>query len=65
MKFLTDIENEIDVIRDRIYDEIKDMPSSERTAYINSRAEAVMKQFNIRFVKSAVENTPEVIQHSP
>jgi hypothetical protein len=62
MKVSTDIENEIDGIRDKIYGKIKDMPPSERTAYINSRAEAIMKQFHIRFVKSTVENTLETVQ---
>jgi hypothetical protein len=47
MKFSTDIENEIDAIRDKIYNEVKDMPPMERVVYINSKAEAVMKQLPV------------------
>jgi hypothetical protein len=44
MNFSIDIENEIDAIRDKIYAKTKDMSPEDRAAYINSRAEAVMKQ---------------------
>ena len=57
MKWTTDIEDRIDAIRDEIYEEIKDMSSSERTAYFNAVAKEARDKYNFRVVKSAVENT--------
>jgi hypothetical protein len=47
MKLTSKIEDEVDAIRDRIYEEIKDMSPSEQTAFINARADAVCKEFGI------------------
>jgi hypothetical protein len=47
MKSPIDIEDEIDVIRDKIYAGTKNMSPEERAAYINSKAEAVMKQLKM------------------
>jgi len=58
MKMRTDIEDKIDVIRDKIYEEIKDMTSGERTAYFNAIAEEARKKYNFRVVKSALEKQP-------
>ena len=55
MKLTTDIEEEIDAIRDKIYEEIKDMTSSERTKYFNDIAEKARKVHGFRVLKSAVE----------
>ena len=57
MKWTTDIEDQVDAIRDKIYDEIKDMTSSERTEYFNAVAEEARKKHNFRVVKSAIEDT--------
>jgi glutamine synthetase type III len=62
MNFSTDIENEVDAIRDKLYNEIKDMSVSERSAYINSGAEAVIKQFDLRLVKSAVRSAADTVR---
>jgi hypothetical protein len=59
MKYSNDIEGEIDTIRDKIYEEIKNMSPSEHTAYFNRKAEETGKKYNFRFVKSAAENVPE------
>ena len=56
MKLTTDIEDEVDAIRDKIYDVIKDMSSSERTAYFNAIAEKARKEHGFRVVKSAIED---------
>ena len=38
MKLTTDIEDQVDAIRDEIYEEIKDMSPSDETAYFNAKA---------------------------
>ena len=40
----SDIEEEVDTIRDRLYSTIKDMKSGERVEYINARAREIMKK---------------------
>ncbi|GMO52091.1 MAG: hypothetical protein Pg6C_17420 [Treponemataceae bacterium] len=62
MKLTTDIEDEIDAIRDAIYEEIKDMSPAEETAYFNTEAEALSEKYNFRFAMSAGEiaRTPPV-----
>jgi len=49
----TQIEDNVDAIRDAIYEEIKDMTSEERTAYYNSIAEEARKKHNIHVIPSA------------
>jgi hypothetical protein len=39
LKLTTDIEDQVDAIRDKIYEEIKNMTTSEITAYFNAIAE--------------------------
>ena len=63
MKWTTDIEDEIDTIRDKIYDEIKDMTPGEETAYFNAIAEEARKKYNFRVVKSAKEGAAETVQY--
>jgi hypothetical protein len=63
MKYNNDIEDEIDAIRDKIYEEIKNMSPAEQTAYFNCRAKETGKKYNFRFVKSTAENTPEAVHH--
>jgi hypothetical protein len=55
MKLTTDIEDQIDAIRDKIYEEIKDMTSREETTYFNAIAEEARKKHNFRVIKSAVK----------
>jgi hypothetical protein len=47
------IEDEIDAIRDQIYEEIKDMSPAEETEYFRRETEAVIKQYSFRVAKSA------------
>jgi len=61
MKLTTDIEDEIDAIRDKIYEEIKNMTSSEETAYFNTIAEDARKKYNFLVIKSAVDDTAETL----
>ena len=60
MKLTTDIEDEIDAIRDKIYEEIKNMSPSEETSYFNTIAEEAKRKYNFRVVKSAVETVHQV-----
>ena len=53
MKLTTDIEDQIDAIRDKIYEEIKDMTSSEETAYFNALANEARQKYNFHVIKSA------------
>ena len=61
MKLKNDIEDQIDAIRDKIYEEIKDMTSSERTAHFNAIAEEARKKHGFHVIKSAVERTNEIL----
>ena len=63
MKLTTDIEDEIDAIRDRIYEEIKGMTPHEETAYFNTIAEEARKKHNFRVVKSAAGKPEETFRH--
>jgi bifunctional pyridoxal-dependent enzyme with beta-cystathionase and maltose regulon repressor activities len=60
----TDIEDEIDAIRDAIYEEIKGMTSEERTAYFNAIAEKARNEHNFRVVKSIVADSAEAVHSS-
>ena len=51
---LTDIEEQVDAIRDEIYEEIKDMSSRDETAYFSAKAKEAEEKHNFRVVKSAV-----------
>ena len=56
MKLTTDIEDEIDAIRNKIYEEIKEMTPGEEIAYFNAIAEDARKKYNFRVIKSAAED---------
>jgi hypothetical protein len=45
----TPVEEEVDAIRDRIWEEIKDMTIEEWCAFIDRRTAPVMKEFGIKF----------------
>jgi hypothetical protein len=44
----TPVEEEVDAIRDRIWEEIKDMTPEERCAYIDQKTAPVIKEFGIK-----------------
>ncbi|MDR2523488.1 MAG: hypothetical protein LBC93_07325 [Synergistaceae bacterium] len=44
------IEDELDAIRLRHYELTKDMTPEERVAYVNSKAEQILKPYGIRLV---------------
>jgi len=52
LKWTTDIEDNVDAIRDAIYEKIKDMTSEEETAYFNAIAEKARKEHNIHVIPS-------------
>jgi hypothetical protein len=61
MKLTSKIEDEIDAIRDKIYEEIKDMSPTEEISYINTKAAAICKEFGIwQQTKEAEEKTSPV-----
>jgi hypothetical protein len=45
----TPVEEEVDAIRDRIWEEIKDMTPEERGAYYDRKTIPVMKEFGLKF----------------
>jgi hypothetical protein len=53
MKSKNTIEDEIDVIRDAIYDKIKNMSPEEEIAYFHDNAVAVCKEFGIKIYSDA------------
>ena len=63
MKLTTDIEDKIDTIRDKIFEEVKDMTSGERTSYFNAIAEEARKKYGFRIINSTVENTKTTVRH--
>jgi hypothetical protein len=50
MNIYTDIEYEVDAIRDTIYDKIKDMSAAEEIAYFNAAAEEARAKYHIRVI---------------
>ena len=60
IKLTNDIEDQIDAIRDKIYEEIKDMTPDEETAHFNAIAEEARKH-GFHVIKSAVEKPNEIL----
>jgi hypothetical protein len=54
MKNPNTIEAELDAIRDKIYEEIKDMTPEEETAYFQRETADVITQYGLKLVKPAV-----------
>ena len=42
------VEDELDVIRIRLYEQTKDMTTEERVAYVNSKAEQILKPYGVQ-----------------
>ena len=61
MKLTTDIEEQVDAIRDKIYEKIKDMSPSEEIAYFNAIAEKARKKHNFHVVKTTTKNAPQTV----
>jgi len=61
LKLTTDIEDQIDAIRDKIYEEIRNMTSSEETAYFNAIAQDARVKYGFRVIKSVVEAPKEAV----
>ena len=61
MKLTTDIEDAVDAIRDKIYEETKNMIISEEVAYFNAIAEEAKNKYGFRVVKSAVKDVAGTI----
>ena len=55
MKKPDTILDEIHATRHKLYEAIKDLSSSERTAYFNQRAEAVAKEYGFKIVSNVKE----------
>ncbi|MDR0868464.1 MAG: hypothetical protein LBP75_08355 [Planctomycetota bacterium] len=53
------VEDEIDAIRDKIYENIKDMTPDERTAYFRRRTEPVIKQYHLKMAPAGMGLSPE------
>jgi hypothetical protein len=51
------IENEIDAIRDAIYEKIKNMQPSEITAYFKKTTESTIREYGIKTASTAHEVT--------
>ena len=47
------IEAEVDAIRDKIYEETKDMTREERAKRLKNKVQRLSKQYNFRIVGSA------------
>ncbi|MDR2553656.1 MAG: hypothetical protein LBD31_10905 [Treponema sp.] len=55
MNIYTDIEDEVDAVRNTIYDEIKDMSAAEELAYFNAAAEEAQTKYHIRVIPGIPE----------
>lgn len=58
MNIYTDIEDEVDAIRDKIYEEIKAMTPDEEIAYFNAAAEEARTKYHIRVISGIREERP-------
>ena len=56
MRLTSDIEDEVDAIRDQIYEEIKDMTPEEETAFIKAQTESIHEEYGIRTVEGIKED---------
>jgi hypothetical protein len=54
MKSTNTIEQEVDAIRDKLYEETKNMTVDERTAFFNDGARELAKTYGFKVVSSAV-----------
>ena len=43
------LEDELDTIRLRLYEEVKNMTAEERIVHLRARAEPIMKQYNMKW----------------
>ncbi len=59
MKKPDTILDEIHATRYKLYEATKNMTTSERTAYLNRRAEAVARQYGFKIVASVKENSKQ------
>ncbi|MDR3338033.1 MAG: hypothetical protein LBT16_12605 [Treponema sp.] len=55
MKNKNTIEDDLDAIRDQIYEEIKDMSPAEEVEYFNRETAEAIKKYGLRVAKSAQE----------
>jgi Holliday junction resolvasome RuvABC endonuclease subunit len=51
-----DIENELDAIRDKIYETTQKMSVQEKIEYINSHAHEILKQQQLNRIADEVQN---------
>jgi len=54
------IEDEIDTIRIELYEEMKDMTTSERVAYMKASIAPLMRQYNLKSVARANDTAKAV-----
>ena len=62
MRLTTDIENEVDAIRDKIFEETKDMTPAEHIAHFNAIAENARRKV-FRVADSSVAETVATYSH--
>jgi hypothetical protein len=55
MKTKNTIEDDLDAIRDKIYERIKDMSPTEEVEYFNRVTEPIIKKYGLKTVNSARE----------
>jgi hypothetical protein len=60
MKTKNTIEDDLDAIRDKIYEEIKDMSPAEEVEYFKRETEETIKKYGLRLVKSAQETAVSI-----
>ena len=61
MNIYTSIEDEVDTIRDKIYEEIKAMTPDEEIAYFNAAAAEARTKYNIRIIPCISGNTKAAV----
>jgi len=64
MKLTTDIEDQVDAIRDKIYEKIKDMTTDEEVIYFNSLAREASEKYNFQVLKSTLMQHDHTINNS-
>ena len=62
MKTISPIERDVNQIRLRIYEKIKDMTPAQVSEYYRQKTDATIKKYGFRVIASAKENKPWDVQ---
>jgi hypothetical protein len=62
MKAISKVEQEVNQIRLKIYEEIKDMTPAQLFEYYRQSTEATIKKYGFKVILNAKENPPSLVE---